>query len=571
MVPKLTQRQLEQLKRCFEVIDSERAGEIDVSDLFEAFEMLGIHMTQKKAALLMARVDRDGSGTLDFKEFIETMTICLAAGLDDVTALLDNSDNQRNRMSAAFRDDSQRFGNVRDAGLKEGESHAAKFVSTRPIAPSIPEPTSKFERERLAMLQKAAEQKQREQQAKASKMTAAMPFDMVATFYHRSRILEMLRDGNLSELVALREKTRLEEEERTRRAELRRLVETRSKKNREATLTHGQSLNRTRRAQIIDELLKSTQDRMCGDPRGEHKNEHHYLGVRGPRAAGGSPTTTPRPTGDIYNKTGNSPDFSHINQNQNQNQNQIIASTSTSPEPAEIRDMMGSARWDLTAPVPEELAVFDEPLAEEYAFYAAHAPPPPTRRSHAHSPAGATTTSPPPSTRSSPSPSGRHGRRHDDDERTKNGPNVATIIDGNHHHPFAAPFSSSPDRSSRFRPGPHGPSTRTPTILPDLTLTPLLPGTKTNVTNNPLYTGRTNQNPSHVIRPAHIAVPARVGRATSAALRPARISLRGAMLTRGRTKETWAVTESKTKQVLRDRDRTTTATTTATTATTATK
>ncbi len=60
--PVLTKAERAQLAECFALMDGDGSGAIDVDELFQAFHLLGLHVTKQAVRDLLARVDSDGSG-----------------------------------------------------------------------------------------------------------------------------------------------------------------------------------------------------------------------------------------------------------------------------------------------------------------------------------------------------------------------------------------------------------------------------------------------------------------------------------------------------------------------------
>jgi hypothetical protein len=60
--PALTKAERAQLAECFALMDGDGSGAIDVDELFQAFHLLGLHVTKQAVRDLLARVDSDGSG-----------------------------------------------------------------------------------------------------------------------------------------------------------------------------------------------------------------------------------------------------------------------------------------------------------------------------------------------------------------------------------------------------------------------------------------------------------------------------------------------------------------------------
>mmetsp|Transcript_21994 Transcript_21994/g.48014 ORF Transcript_21994/g.48014 Transcript_21994/m.48014 type:complete len:464 (+) Transcript_21994:254-1645(+) len=75
--PKLSKEQLDQLKECFNLMDQDGSGAIDVEELGAAFKLLGIRMKNSEILELVKTVDHDGSGELEMAEFLEIMTFTM--------------------------------------------------------------------------------------------------------------------------------------------------------------------------------------------------------------------------------------------------------------------------------------------------------------------------------------------------------------------------------------------------------------------------------------------------------------------------------------------------------------
>lgn len=64
----------EQLREAFRLFDKEGVGYISVSDLREILRALDDAITEGELDEMIAEIDTDGSGTVDFDEFMEMMT-----------------------------------------------------------------------------------------------------------------------------------------------------------------------------------------------------------------------------------------------------------------------------------------------------------------------------------------------------------------------------------------------------------------------------------------------------------------------------------------------------------------
>ncbi|KAG1654696.1 hypothetical protein FOA52_003921 [Chlamydomonas sp. UWO 241] len=74
---RLTDAQKEELQAVFRMMDSDNGGSIDVGELSAAFKLLGFKLSRTEIAEIVSEVDHDGSGELEFQEFLEVMTLTL--------------------------------------------------------------------------------------------------------------------------------------------------------------------------------------------------------------------------------------------------------------------------------------------------------------------------------------------------------------------------------------------------------------------------------------------------------------------------------------------------------------
>lgn len=57
----------------FRQFDRDDSGELDISELKQVFSILGVKVHEESIKLLLAGIDEDGSGEVDFKEFLQMM------------------------------------------------------------------------------------------------------------------------------------------------------------------------------------------------------------------------------------------------------------------------------------------------------------------------------------------------------------------------------------------------------------------------------------------------------------------------------------------------------------------
>lgn len=70
---KLTQEQIDVLKQAFDLFDTDASGAIDEKELRDAMKALGFESKKDEVKQLIATVDKDGSGMIEFEEFLVMM------------------------------------------------------------------------------------------------------------------------------------------------------------------------------------------------------------------------------------------------------------------------------------------------------------------------------------------------------------------------------------------------------------------------------------------------------------------------------------------------------------------
>ena len=90
-MPALTAGQTRQVREAFTLFDTDGDGTIDATELKVAMRALGFAPQEDgeieaEIARMMADIDGDGSGTIDFDEFLEAVTDKAAAGGGAVAA-----------------------------------------------------------------------------------------------------------------------------------------------------------------------------------------------------------------------------------------------------------------------------------------------------------------------------------------------------------------------------------------------------------------------------------------------------------------------------------------------------
>jgi EF hand len=60
--PALSKRERRELEECFSLMDADGSGAIDVEEMWEAFQLLGLKVSKQMVGEMLAKVDSDGSG-----------------------------------------------------------------------------------------------------------------------------------------------------------------------------------------------------------------------------------------------------------------------------------------------------------------------------------------------------------------------------------------------------------------------------------------------------------------------------------------------------------------------------
>lgn len=70
----LTQDEVAEIREAFDLFDTDHTGEIDVGELKQALQNLGIDSSNQTLQNMLQDIDQNGSQTIDFDEFIDMMT-----------------------------------------------------------------------------------------------------------------------------------------------------------------------------------------------------------------------------------------------------------------------------------------------------------------------------------------------------------------------------------------------------------------------------------------------------------------------------------------------------------------
>lgn len=96
----LTEEQQQEIRKAFEVFDADKSGAIDADELSCAMKTLGFTTKMEEIIAMIAEVDNDGSGTVEYKEFEQMMAkLMLGPAPDD-----DEDDKKKAKKSTHFKE-----------------------------------------------------------------------------------------------------------------------------------------------------------------------------------------------------------------------------------------------------------------------------------------------------------------------------------------------------------------------------------------------------------------------------------------------------------------------------------
>ena len=64
---------IEEIRQTFQLFDKNQDGTIDQEELGDVFRSLGQHYTEAELAEMIAEMDTDNSGSIEFTEFLQMM------------------------------------------------------------------------------------------------------------------------------------------------------------------------------------------------------------------------------------------------------------------------------------------------------------------------------------------------------------------------------------------------------------------------------------------------------------------------------------------------------------------
>ena len=74
----LTEEQRQEIKEAFDLFDTDGSGRIDAKELKVAMRALGFEPKKEEVKRMIAEVDREGTGTVEFQDFLDLMTVKMA-------------------------------------------------------------------------------------------------------------------------------------------------------------------------------------------------------------------------------------------------------------------------------------------------------------------------------------------------------------------------------------------------------------------------------------------------------------------------------------------------------------
>lgn len=73
--PGLTDEEIEEIREAFNLFDTDGSGTIDPRELKAAMQSLGFEAKNQTIYQMIADIDKDGNGSIDFEEFLDMMTV----------------------------------------------------------------------------------------------------------------------------------------------------------------------------------------------------------------------------------------------------------------------------------------------------------------------------------------------------------------------------------------------------------------------------------------------------------------------------------------------------------------
>merc|ERR1712187_308784 len=120
--PGLSADEVQEVKDAFDLFDTDSSGAVSVQELVDAMQSLGLEQKNEAVFNMIKEIDTDGSGELEFTEWLEMMT----ARLSDKTPR-----SEIERVFKLFDDD--RTGEISLANLKRVANELGEEVSNEEL------------------------------------------------------------------------------------------------------------------------------------------------------------------------------------------------------------------------------------------------------------------------------------------------------------------------------------------------------------------------------------------------------------------------------------------------------
>lgn len=79
--PGLTADEIEEVREAFSLFDTDGSGTVDPKELKAAMQSLGFETKNPTVYQMIAELDRDGGGPVDFEEFLDAITAKLVSNI----------------------------------------------------------------------------------------------------------------------------------------------------------------------------------------------------------------------------------------------------------------------------------------------------------------------------------------------------------------------------------------------------------------------------------------------------------------------------------------------------------
>ena len=79
--PGLSEEEIEEIREAFNLFDTDGSGTIDPKELKAAMQSLGFEAKNQTIYQMIGDIDKDGSGSIDFEEFLDMMTAKMSGAL----------------------------------------------------------------------------------------------------------------------------------------------------------------------------------------------------------------------------------------------------------------------------------------------------------------------------------------------------------------------------------------------------------------------------------------------------------------------------------------------------------